>query len=209
MVTQADVDAGTVTNTATVNGTDPLLNVLEATDTEIVPVIQTPSIALDKQAPVGTLAVGEVLTYTFVVTNDGDVTLTNVRVDDPLVSPVVCADASLAPAASTTCTGDYTVTQADVDAGEIINTATASGDGPSGSVTSTDTEVTGVPAEPGDRSRQAGPGGTARDRPAGPLRAPRHQRRRCHARRPRHRRSLDRRRDVSADDPRARRLDDL
>ncbi len=39
---------------------------------------------------------------------------------------------TLAPQASTTCTGTYTVTQADIDAGSITNTATASGTPPTG-----------------------------------------------------------------------------
>ena len=63
------------------------------------------------------------------VTNTGNVTLTAVGVTDPLpgLSAVTCPVATLAPAASTTCTATYTVTQADLDAGSIVNTATAIG----------------------------------------------------------------------------------
>ena len=41
------------------------------------------------------------------------------------LSPITCATTTLAPAAQTTCTASYTLTQADVDAGQLNNTATA------------------------------------------------------------------------------------
>ena len=78
----------------------------------------------------GDVSLGDTLTYRFVATNDGDVTLSDVVVTDPLpgLAPLVCvpaAGASLAPGATMTCTATYTVTQVDVDAGRIDNTATA------------------------------------------------------------------------------------
>ena len=66
------------------------------------------------------------------VTNTGDVTLDPVGVDDPKVGAVTCPVTTLAPGAATTCTATYTVTQADVDAGPVDNTATASGTPPTG-----------------------------------------------------------------------------
>ena len=66
---------------------------------------------------------------TFTVTNTGNVTLTNVTVTDPLITVTGTPIASLAPGASdaATFTGTYTLTQADIDAGTLTNTATATG----------------------------------------------------------------------------------
>ena len=71
-------------------------------------------------------AVGDVIHYTIVATNDGNVTLAAVTVSDPKVSGLVCTPANgsaLAPGASMTCTATHTVTQADIDAGHYANTA--------------------------------------------------------------------------------------
>src|SRR6185295_1040571 len=82
--------------------------------------------------------VGEVITYSFVVTNTGNVTLTNVGVNEISFSgtgpaPVpVCPPGALAPEAQRTCTATYTVTQADVDAGSITNAAVGTADPPTG-----------------------------------------------------------------------------
>jgi hypothetical protein len=83
---------------------------------------------------------GEKITYSFAVTNTGNVTLSADKVDEGAftgtgsLSPVRCpaGAASLAPGEQVTCTASYTVTQADVDAGKVTNTATASGAPPSG-----------------------------------------------------------------------------
>ena len=97
-----------------------------------------PGITLQKSVAEKTLTVGETLHYSFLVTNTGDVTLAPVTINDTGFTghgtrPVVTCPAgavSLAPAASVTCTATYTVTQADVDAGSVSNTATASGKTP-------------------------------------------------------------------------------
>jgi len=93
--------------------------------------------------------VGDVIDYTFEVTNTGDVTLTGVIVTDPLVT-VSGSAITLDPGETdtTTFTGSYTLTQADIDAGEVDNTATATGTPPEGAdVTDTDDESVSVTLE--------------------------------------------------------------
>ncbi len=96
----------------------------------------------------GDVSLGDTLTYTFNVTNTGNVDLDPVTVTDPMtgLSTISCGVTSLAPSMSTTCTATYTVTQADVNAGSIYNMATATGTPPTGdNVTDTDDENIPVP----------------------------------------------------------------
>ena len=80
---------------------------------------------------------GELIEYSFEVVNTGNLTLTNVTVTDPLVAvsggPIV-----LAPGQSdtTSFTASYAITQADIDAGQVTNQATAEGTTPSGGTVS-------------------------------------------------------------------------
>ncbi len=104
---------------------------------------QSPAISIKKSASVTSYSSsGTLITYSYVVTNTGNVTLNPVTVTDPMkgLSSITCPDTSLAPTASETCTATYTTTQADVDAGSISNTGTATGTPPSGpNVTGTST----------------------------------------------------------------------
>ena len=71
-------------------------------------------------------AVGDVISYSYVVKNTGNVTLAGpVTVTDDKAT-VTCPAGSLAPLASMTCTASYTITQADLDGGSVKNTAQAS-----------------------------------------------------------------------------------
>ncbi|MER5268828.1 WD40 repeat domain-containing protein [Actinosynnema sp. NPDC002837] len=152
-LTQADVDAGEVDNTATATGTPPTGNPVTDDDTVTTPVPPVPGIALDKRAGAITdvngnqvTDAGDTISYAFTVTNTGNVTLDPIAVDDPKTGPVTCAATRLAPAGSTGCAASYTLTQADVDAGAVHNTATATGQPPSGDpVTAEDGTVTSVP----------------------------------------------------------------
>jgi len=86
------------------------------------------SIALTKSADVATYdAVGDEITYTFTVLNDGNVTLENVTVEDPLFGQSFGPIAELDPGDDEVFTYVYEVTQDDLDAGSIENTAYASG----------------------------------------------------------------------------------
>jgi uncharacterized repeat protein (TIGR01451 family) len=84
--------------------------------------------------------VGETITYNFTVTNNGNVTLTNVTLADTVGGVTLSGGpiATLAVGASdtTTFTATYTITQEDIDAGTFYNVATATGTDPNGDDTS-------------------------------------------------------------------------
>ncbi len=143
VLTQADVDAGRVDNTATAGGTDPEGTPVSDVDTATVEIDGAAGITLEKSAGAvadsndsGRLDAGDTVTYTFTVTNTGTTSLVGVAVDDPRLGLVglVCGAGPLAPGASTSCAATYPLTQADLDAGRVGNTATATGSsgGPSG-----------------------------------------------------------------------------
>ncbi len=154
-ISLADLDAGSVTNTATATGTPPSGPNVSDTDDEEITAEASPAIDIVKTAsqPTYSLA-GEVITYTFTVDNIGNVTLAPVNVSDPLagLSAIDCGDgsaiiASLAPDdPAVQCTATYTISLADLDAGSVTNTATATGTPPSGpNVSDTDyEEITAV-----------------------------------------------------------------
>ncbi|MBC3847078.1 gliding motility-associated C-terminal domain-containing protein, partial [Winogradskyella echinorum] len=70
--------------------------------------------------------VDDIITYNFTVTVTGNVPLTNISVDDPLLGTVACLVSNLLPGENTTCSATYVITQSDVDAGGVENTATVS-----------------------------------------------------------------------------------
>ncbi|MEW2624211.1 Ig-like domain repeat protein [Streptomyces sp. NPDC048106] len=95
----------------------------------------------------GPFKVGDTVEYAYTVTNTGDATLHNVTVTDDLVPTVTCDTTSLAPGASTTCHGTYTITTTHLapckktakDGGygngvccQVTNTAHATATGPGG-----------------------------------------------------------------------------
>ncbi|WP_166789332.1 MULTISPECIES: DUF11 domain-containing protein [unclassified Cryobacterium] len=138
-VTQADRDAGTVHNTATTTGTPPGGGIVTDEDEFDQPLGGTPSVSLVKT---GVLS-GNTIAYTFVATNSGTVTLTSVSIEDALdgLSDVSygawpAGAGVLAPGQSVTATASYTLTQADLDAGLVSNTATVTGTPPHGPVVS-------------------------------------------------------------------------
>lgn len=129
---QADVDAARVINEATVTGTYEDSTVTDEADST-VPVNQLPNIGLQKRAEyMDPPKAGEVVTYRLVSTNSGNVTLSNVTITDALVglAPLSCdkaAPVTLSPGETLTCTTSYTLSQNDIDTGELINNATTKG----------------------------------------------------------------------------------
>ncbi|WP_179388136.1 DUF7507 domain-containing protein [Psychromicrobium silvestre] len=141
VVEQADVDRGTVDNSATATGTPPTGPAVTTPPSSAdVPGVSTPALTIAKTAsPTIITAVGQTITYSFLVTNTGNVTLAPVQVNEGAfsgtpanLSPVTCPAeaASLAPGENLTCTATYKTTQVDIDNGKITNTATATGTPP-------------------------------------------------------------------------------
>ncbi|MEO6989533.1 MAG: hypothetical protein ABI239_12905, partial [Aquihabitans sp.] len=116
-----------------------------ANDVAFVP---APAISLEKSAAPTSYAVnGETITYSYLVTNTGNVPLTNVNVTDVsdgdgTLSAITCPVTVLAPGASTTCEATYGVTQLDIDAGSVNNTGTAHGTPPTGPEVTDDSDAT-------------------------------------------------------------------
>lgn len=147
VATQGDLDAGVFSNTATASGTPPNGPVVSGSVSNSAMAVQNPGILLTKEVTPATFsAVGQVLNYTLTATNNGNVSLTNVSISDPVLGALVCTQpVPLAPANTLVCTASHTITQADLDAGSFTNTASATGTPPSGS-TVTSTATRSVPA---------------------------------------------------------------
>ncbi len=147
-VTQADLDKGSVADSATVTGdppgcASPLCAVTSSPSPVTTPTASNPGLSVLKSSTTPSYAaVGASIAYNFLVTNTGNVTVGTIAVSDTQSAPatqanlsaVTCPTPSLAPLATETCTATYSVTQADLDHGSVADSATASGI-PTGSVT--------------------------------------------------------------------------
>src|SRR5438034_2014333 len=93
---------------------------------------QFPSLTLVKSASSASYnTVGQVITYTYTISNSGNTTLAGPFSVSDDKQPTInsCGTSPLAMSGSTSCTSTRTITQADIDAGSITNIATASGNG--------------------------------------------------------------------------------
>ena len=153
-VTQIEVDDANVPNSVTVTGTPPAGTALQpAIATVNTPVAPTPSLTVVKSASAptqlvgGSTSPGDIIPYSYVVLNTGNVTLTSIGINDAgpsfngipggsTLGPVTCSPAILAPTTQSACSVNYVLTQNDIDnaiAGginSVSNTATASGTPP-------------------------------------------------------------------------------
>ncbi|MBD0707228.1 hypothetical protein BU197_01985 [Streptomyces sp. CBMA291] len=153
---QADIEQGTVSNTAHATGTAPDgLAVRSGDATQVLTAPAQSALTLTKTAePTEIDAAGDTVTYHFHITNTGATTLTDTAIVEIHFSgtggrPLVhCEQSTLAPGASTECTSTYEVTQADIDAGSLTNDAVASATNPSGVTIYSDSSVVTVTARP-------------------------------------------------------------
>jgi uncharacterized repeat protein (TIGR01451 family) len=164
-ITQADLNNGSVNDSATASGTSPTGSPVTSTpSTATVTTTSTPAVTVAKSVtstgPYNT--VGQTISYSFVAKNTGNVTLNAVGITDTQTAPAgsltsgptcqslsspagTCSGSTttLAPGQSATFTGTYTITQADLNNGSVNDSATASGTPPTGSpVTSSPSTAT-------------------------------------------------------------------
>ena len=165
-VTQANVDAGQVVNTATATADD----LSDQTVTRTTTVAQTKKLTLAKTTTATSFdKVDDKISYSYQVTNSGTVTLSGTLAiaDDKIASGDITCGAvpsgGLGPGASVSCTATYTVVQADVDAGKVVNEATATLDGVTSSGGDGDGAVGGGAGDAagavGGRGQRLGAGG--------------------------------------------------
>jgi len=128
---QADVDRGSLTNVVTVTAnTDQTPSVTASDQLTLLGPDQLPSLSVTKSSPPGTFdAVGDVISYSYRVTNDGNITINapiTVADDRTTVTCPATPTAGIAPGGFLDCTATYTVTQTDLDDGSVTNIASAS-----------------------------------------------------------------------------------
>ncbi len=134
----------TITNTAefnhiSANGTN------SGYDTASFTVVDSmnPALTITKVADKTEAAPGDTITYTYRVTNTGDVDLSNIVAHDDKLGSVLLDEGSLSVNESASGTMTYTVTTEDLP-GPIVNTVTVSGTMSSTTVTASASESVGV-----------------------------------------------------------------
>jgi uncharacterized repeat protein (TIGR01451 family) len=126
-VTQADLDAGSISNQATGSASFKAQTVSSASQSFMVLTYVGPRVRLAiTPNPISYTSAGDFIVYNYTLTNTGSVPLIGpYTIVDDKVTFIDCTTATspLAVGASTSCVGSYAVTQADVDTGHVVNSA--------------------------------------------------------------------------------------
>jgi len=125
-VTQADIDAGSVYNLATADSGESG----PGTDENTQPLPQNPALTVEKSSTTTSLSAPGTVTYSYQVTNTGNITLTGIILsDDNDNDDLTCPADTLAVGTSMTCTATHTFTQDELEAGgSLDNIVTADSD---------------------------------------------------------------------------------
>jgi uncharacterized repeat protein (TIGR01451 family) len=131
-ITESDFNTGSITNLATANVGGVTSNPSGVTLTRAQP---SSTLRLAKAASPTTYGqIGQTINYTYTITNTGTAPLGPAQFvvnDNKLSAPLNCgpAETTLAPNQPITCTAPYLITQADMAAANLTNSATATGAG--------------------------------------------------------------------------------
>ena len=175
IVTQSDIDAGGLSNSVVADANSPMSTDVSDTsdddddtdgntedDPTVTVIIQNPSISLIKTTlPLADTngdgiegSIDDIITYVFEVENTGNVTLTNIEVQDvlPGLNLVGGPIPVLIPGQvdNTTFTATYQITQADLDTGFVTNSATVTSEGPDGDLLDPSDDVVDISDDPND-----------------------------------------------------------
>jgi len=140
-IKQADLNAGSVTNSALATAKDPNnIDITDVSGTAInnnlstkTTITSASAVALVKTASViGPGILGDRITYIFTVTNTGNATLFNIAITDSMVAITGSPIASLAPGSKAIAMATYTITLADIIAGRVTNSANVTAKDPNG-----------------------------------------------------------------------------
>ena len=155
VVTEEDVLAGKVINNVTGTAKDPTNP--DKPKTPVTPgekedPVETPNPGLTvvkTSDTEGQVTLGQKITYTITVTNNGNVTISGVKLVDPLTRDNWTLG-KIKPGETVTREATYTVTEKDIIAGKVENHATATGKDPSGNEVTDEGEktVTTEPSKP-------------------------------------------------------------
>jgi gliding motility-associated-like protein len=150
-ISQADIDAGGVTNSAKVRSfnsrgesvEDDSGTELDNDEPTVTVFEQNPSVYIEKEAVLSTdeVALGDVVNFSISVENTGNISLFNVLVEDPLTGFEQESD-QLLPGESLNFMTEYTVQTADETEGEFVNVAMVSAGTLSGSQVEASSAVT-------------------------------------------------------------------
>ena len=144
-VTQADVDAGTVVNSASSSADSPdASKVVSNRSTVSTSIESLPQLTVAKTAgrthiPADEERVGEVIPYSLTVSNTGNVTVSGIELEDALAAKSLKVDwggnagHTLAPGQSVPASASYAISDTDVNRGIVENIAQAVGKAPNGS----------------------------------------------------------------------------
>lgn len=139
-IREADLP-GPLTNTVIVTAIDPSGRTVTDRDTLVLfDLSSEDALTLWKTSDITEATIGDVITYTYTITNTGDVMITDLVLVDDHVGEIPLPTRVLSPGESLTVTATYTVTEADLP-GPLTNSASVSGLGPLGGQTATETTV--------------------------------------------------------------------
>ena len=133
VLTKADIDNGSVLNTATAYGTDENGETVNSTDDAKTLITTTPSIDVQKttaQKKIVNPEPGDLITYDIVITNNGKATLKDIAFDDDHELESESWDAPFTTLdVNGKITGQltYALTEDDINAGKVVNTITVEG----------------------------------------------------------------------------------
>lgn len=140
-INQADIDYGYVESQADV--TVSIISEILHRET-VVALTQISSLSLTKYTTDVGQAVGELIKYVLVLTNTGNVTLTNVRLTDPLLG-VDHTILTMPPGFIYMNNYDYVITEEDMERYYVTNTAQAIGADPNEEPVEADVTITTIP----------------------------------------------------------------